>query len=239
MDLSAFMDSEEELKHKKRQRYKEKVLKPHLPSPPNEELWTTFIEDDIKRLAERKSIPPLRSVLWMLYDSNYSKPDVAQFYLPLYEPLQRYLSLVLRFYDARIEGEDEPETVHSQLTRLDRMCSCFENRRRAGLLRVGQVQLVIVLLQNSAVELECLFETRPTEVALAMHIDALIMARLLCSEKFRSERLELLLWKHLNEEGVDMNVVRFITAKARASLHRFNTMGYYPAYKNYYKVETP
>ncbi|RPA87090.1 hypothetical protein BJ508DRAFT_357543 [Ascobolus immersus RN42] len=91
-------------------------------------------------------------------------------------------------------------------------------RYKHGLLRNNQLELIKVVLENLLAGIEDLSEIlegqelKDGQIVLIRRA-AWLLHHFILSERFRSERLELLLLKYIKEEGVNMEVVRGLQAK--------------------------
>lgn len=114
------------------------------------------------------------------------------------------------------------------------------SRWKAGLLRMGQVRLIETVLRgclesiNLMIKVENRGELSDTEfevvrlreIARVCHRTKETIVRFFGSERFRSERLELLIGRYLEEEGVNWEVVRGVDVAQREAEARDKTMAF-------------
>ncbi|RPA78881.1 hypothetical protein BJ508DRAFT_150547 [Ascobolus immersus RN42] len=135
----------------------------------------------------------------------------ASYFQALRIPVQRYLSCLVDDYVSAVSC--------GAISSLDDMYTLLRQRQEAGLLRNGQVRLIVTFLEGAIVELERSMEKYPERVTV-MIMHRWFISNLLCSPRLRSERLEVLIEKYLQEDGVNMEVVDYIVAATKAEIQQ-------------------
>ncbi|RPA81411.1 hypothetical protein BJ508DRAFT_361978 [Ascobolus immersus RN42] len=205
-----------------------------LPSPPDKFLYDIHLQHVHEMRANDSQCSHIYMIgcsLELLYQSFLPAPYVGtihQTFLPepnglpcpaymrLYRPLQKALRLHIRVV-CRTLGHfgGSPHADH-YLMGFMRAQEMLDLRRRAGLLREQQVRLVEAVLASHRDDVKRAVrkwegEERVEKVKFALFTAGSLLYGV-CSERFRSERLEGLLIGYLAEEGVNMDVVRGVDA---------------------------
>ncbi|RPA81412.1 hypothetical protein BJ508DRAFT_414837 [Ascobolus immersus RN42] len=143
------------------------------------------------------------------------------FHLMVYEPFQRSL----RFFMERVEAHIIEQKVdqHRYYDTYLAVYRRLRERSRAGLLRKGQVLLVLAAVESGLDSLADILahsenDNRGRDLLIAVESHISLLFSFVSSSKFRSERLEILLLKYLAEEDVNMDVARAV-ATATASVY--------------------
>src|SRR5690606_897101 len=97
----------------------------------------------------------------------------------------------------------------------------LRKRSKARLLRDGQVRLVNAVFQGTMEQVAALLseEKGLPWVILPCVMSEQLINKLFCSQAFRSERLEVLIMRYLDEEGVNMEVVSAVTTKTAMAMY--------------------
>ncbi|RPA81408.1 SET domain-containing protein [Ascobolus immersus RN42] len=200
----------------------------HLPAAPQEQLWSYYskvhdlVSEDPSELPVGFALPAVlvsekldyitRERYRMLYVIYRPSDDYdADYRKMLFAPAQQY---VLRQRRTNPTDVRLTNRVGALVTRqLERMYDLFRRRYFAELLRDGQVQLACAVLRATTAQIDALAPSEWTtkDEYWVYFMTGQLFKQFLCSEKFRSERLENLLLKYLAEEGVNMDVVRGVT----------------------------
>ncbi|RPA81410.1 hypothetical protein BJ508DRAFT_414834 [Ascobolus immersus RN42] len=215
------MDEEDKAIRDQRRRTQQVTLS-RLPSPPDEFLWSIYLSYPKEHRDLETALDRCLLELYKPPPSFTSEKNIF-YYEMVYEPFQKSLRFftenVARHLGGHVIGNKTITDVQEKAWKSYAQCFYaygflfLKNRLDAGLLRKGQVRLILAAHKSTVdffAEILATSENKSQDIVTACYMLRSLLGNLLCSEKFRSERLELLLLKYLAEEEVNMDVAKAV-----------------------------